>query len=126
MREERQLPCFRRSPTIWAWYLPHLDYFFPNRPVDASHPEILLDFNRCILCELCVRASDEVDGKNVFALAGRGITKHLIVNAESGRLADTDIAADDKAVRSARSVSSSASAWVSRCLSASAAMTCGR
>jgi [NiFe] hydrogenase diaphorase moiety small subunit len=75
-----------------------LDYFFPNRPVDASHPEILLDFNRCILCELCVRASDEVDGKHVFALAGRGMTKHLIVNAESGRLADTDVAATDKAV----------------------------
>jgi [NiFe] hydrogenase diaphorase moiety small subunit len=75
-----------------------LDYLFPSRPVDASHPEILLDFNRCILCELCVRASREVDGKNVFALSGRGITKHLIVNAESGRLADTDIAVDDKAM----------------------------
>lgn len=75
-----------------------LDYLFPNRPVDASHPEILLEFNRCILCELCVRASREVDGKNVFALSGRGITKHLIVNAESGRLADTDIAATDKAL----------------------------
>lgn len=75
-----------------------LDYFFPSRPVDASHPEIMLDFNRCILCELCVRASDEVDGKHVFALAGRGLTKHLIVNAESGRLADTDITVDDKAV----------------------------
>jgi [NiFe] hydrogenase diaphorase moiety small subunit len=74
-----------------------LDYLFPNRPVDASHPDILLDFNRCILCELCVRASREVDGKNVFALSGRGIDKHLIVNAESGRLADTDIAATDKA-----------------------------
>jgi len=75
-----------------------LDHFFPNRPVDASHPDILLDFNRCILCELCVRASDEVDGKHVFALAGRGLAKRLIVNAESGRLADTDIATDDKAL----------------------------
>ena len=75
-----------------------LDYLFPNRPVDASHPEILLDFNRCILCELCVRASSEVDGKHVFALSGRGITKHLIVNSESGRLADTDITVDDKAM----------------------------
>ena len=74
-----------------------LDYFFPSRPVDASHPDLLLDFNRCILCELCVRASSEVDGKHVFALAGRGLGKHLIVNAESGRLADTDIAASDKA-----------------------------
>jgi [NiFe] hydrogenase diaphorase moiety small subunit len=76
-----------------------LDYLFPNRPVDASHPDILLDFNRCILCELCVRASNEVDDKHVFALSGRGITKHLIVNAESGRLADTDIALGDKAMQ---------------------------
>jgi [NiFe] hydrogenase diaphorase moiety small subunit len=75
-----------------------LDHLFPNRPVDASHPDILLDFNRCILCELCVRASREIDGKNVFALSGRGITKHLIVNAESRRLADTDIAVTDKAM----------------------------
>ncbi len=75
-----------------------LDYFFPDRPIDASHPDILLDFNRCILCELCVRASSEVDGKNVFALSGRGIDKHLIVNAESGRLVDTNVAVTDKAV----------------------------
>ncbi len=74
------------------------DHFYPDRPVDASHPDILLDFNRCILCELCVRASSEVDGKGVFALSGRGITKHLIVNSESERLADTDIAVTDKAM----------------------------
>jgi [NiFe] hydrogenase diaphorase moiety small subunit len=71
---------------------------FPVRPVDASHPEVLLDFNRCILCELCVRASALVDKKNVFALSGRGITKHLVVNSESGRLADTTLAVDDKAM----------------------------
>jgi [NiFe] hydrogenase diaphorase moiety small subunit len=73
-------------------------YMFPVRPVDASHPDILLDFNRCVLCELCVRASREVDGKGVFAISGRGIDKHLIVNSESGRLADTDIAVTDKAM----------------------------
>jgi len=73
-------------------------HMFPVRPVDASHPDILLDFNRCVLCELCVRASREVDGKGVFAISGRGIDKHLIVNSESGRLADTDIALGDKAL----------------------------
>jgi len=73
-------------------------HMFPVRPVDASHPDILLDFNRCVLCELCVRASREVDGKGVFAIAGRGIDKHLVVNSESGRLADTDIALGDKAL----------------------------
>ena len=76
---------------------PHYDHFFPDRPVDASHPEYLLDFNRCILCSLCVRASRDVDGKNVFALAERGIKTRLIVNAESGLLADTNFSADDMA-----------------------------
>ena len=75
----------------------HYDHFFPNRPLDASHDEFLLDFNRCILCSLCVRASRDVDGKNVFALAGRGIKTRLIVNAASGRLADTGFSAGDKA-----------------------------
>ncbi|HTY02598.1 MAG TPA: 2Fe-2S iron-sulfur cluster-binding protein [Rhodocyclaceae bacterium] len=78
---------------------PHFNQFYPDRPVDSSHPEMLLDFNRCILCELCIRASAEVDKKNVFALSGRGIKKHLIVNAESGRLADTNFTADDKAAQ---------------------------
>jgi [NiFe] hydrogenase diaphorase moiety small subunit len=78
---------------------PRFPHLYPDRPVDASHPEILLDFNRCILCELCVRASAEVDRKNVFALSGRGLRKHLVVDAESGRLADTAIAPDDKAMQ---------------------------
>ena len=73
-------------------------HLYPDRPVDASHPDILLDFNRCVLCELCVRASREVDGKHVFALSGRGLDKHLIVDSESGLLADTDVAITDKAV----------------------------
>jgi [NiFe] hydrogenase diaphorase moiety small subunit len=77
---------------------PHFDHFYPDRPVDASHADLLLDFNRCILCSLCVRASRDADGKGVFALAGRGIGTRLIVNAASGRLADTNVAATDRAV----------------------------
>ena len=77
----------------------HYDHFFPSRPVDASHPDVLLDLNRCILCSLCVSASRDVDGKNVFAFSGRGIKTHLIVNAQSGRLADTDLALGDRAVQ---------------------------
>ncbi len=76
---------------------PRFRHFFPDRPVDASHPDVLLDFNRCIFCELCVRASRDIDGKSVFALTGRGIHKHLVVNAESGHLADTDFTKDDRA-----------------------------
>ena len=76
---------------------PHFEEFYPDRPVDASHDDILLDFNRCILCELCVRASRDVDGKNVFAIGGHGIATHLLVNSASGRLADTPMALEDRA-----------------------------
>jgi [NiFe] hydrogenase diaphorase moiety small subunit len=76
----------------------HFPQFFQRREVDASHPTVMLDRDRCILCELCVRASREVDGKNVFAIAGRGITAHLIVNSPSGKLADSDLETGDMAV----------------------------
>jgi [NiFe] hydrogenase diaphorase moiety small subunit len=76
---------------------PSLTYFYPPRPVDASHPDVMIDFNRCILCELCVRASRETDGKNVFSIGGRGIDSHLMVNSLSGRLVDSDLEADDRA-----------------------------
>ncbi len=76
---------------------PHFVEFYPHRPVDASHPDVLLDLNRCIQCELCVRASRDVDGKSIFALAGRGMASHIIVNSPSGRLGDTNFSAADKA-----------------------------
>lgn len=76
---------------------PHFEEFYPDRPVDASHPDILLDFNRCILCELCVKASHTVDGKDVFAIGGHGIDTRLLVNSESGKLADTSMTLDDRA-----------------------------
>ena len=76
---------------------PHFTHFFPARDVDASHPDVLLERNRCILCELCVRASRDVDGKNVFGIGGRGIRARLIVNSASGRLADTNLSVTDRA-----------------------------
>jgi [NiFe] hydrogenase diaphorase moiety small subunit len=76
---------------------PHFSHFYPARDVDASHPDMLLERNRCILCELCVRASRDVDGKNVFGIGGRGIKARLIVNAASGRLADTGFSVTDRA-----------------------------
>ncbi|OHC63281.1 MAG: NADP oxidoreductase [Rhodocyclales bacterium GWA2_65_20] len=77
---------------------PHFDMFYPDRPVDASHPDVLLDFNRCIMCALCETASREVDKKNVFAMGGRGILgRRIHINSESGRLADTDFALTDRA-----------------------------
>jgi [NiFe] hydrogenase diaphorase moiety small subunit len=44
-----------------------------------------------------VRASRDVDGKNVFGIGGRGIRARLIVNSASGRLADTNLSVTDRA-----------------------------
>lgn len=73
-------------------------HFFPRRSVDASHPDAVIDFNRCILCELCVRASREVDKKNLFSISGRGINSHLVIDSPTGKLGDSAFAATDKAM----------------------------
>ena len=76
---------------------PHFVELYPHREVDASHPDVLIDFNRCILCELCVRASRDVDHKDVFAIAGRGLDAKLIINSPTGRLGDSAFAVTDRA-----------------------------
>ena len=69
----------------------------PRRKLDASHPDLLLDRDRCIGCELCVKASSQVDQKHVFSLGGRGTRTQLVVNSEHNQLGETDMAADDRA-----------------------------
>ncbi len=75
----------------------HFPHYYPKRAMDASHPDLLIDHDRCIFCTLCVRASEECDGKNVFAVSGRGMDKRLIVNSKTGRLIDSDIDVEDLA-----------------------------
>ncbi|NND92685.1 MAG: 2Fe-2S iron-sulfur cluster binding domain-containing protein [Granulosicoccus sp.] len=74
---------------------PRFEEFYPDRPLDASHPDTWIDFDRCILCKLCVRASTEIDHKNVFAIGGHGIDTHLVVDSPSGKLVDSRFSADD-------------------------------
>jgi len=71
-------------------------YLEPCRAVDASHPDIALDTNRCISCGRCIRASQDVDGKGIFGYVGRGIDRHVAVNAED--LSHTDAEVTDFAI----------------------------
>ncbi|WP_297835412.1 2Fe-2S iron-sulfur cluster-binding protein [uncultured Roseibium sp.] len=71
-------------------------YLEPCRALDASHPDIALDTNRCISCGRCIRASQDVDGKGIFGYVGRGIHRRVAVNGEN--LADTDAAVTDHAI----------------------------
>ena len=63
---------------------PRFPYLFPKRELDASHPDIFIDRNRCILCARCVRASRDLDGKGVLRVRRpRPRTKRIAVNAEA-------------------------------------------
>lgn len=76
---------------------PTLPYLWPQRELDATHPDIFIDRNRCVLCSRCIRASRTVDGKSVFGFKGRGI--HERINVDAKHLDETTIAAVDKAVQ---------------------------
>ncbi len=76
---------------------PRYEYLWPTREVDASHPDVMLDRNRCILCARCVRTSRDVDGKYAFGFVGRGPEKRIAVNPGC-RLVDTDLDLTDQAV----------------------------
>lgn len=71
-------------------------YLQPVRSLDASHPDVALDTNRCIRCGRCIRASRDVDGKGVFGYIGRGIHRSVAVNGDN--LADTNCSIKDVAV----------------------------
>jgi len=78
---------------------PQHPFQFPAKDVDASHPDVMLDHNRCIMCARCVRASQELDGKNVFQSIGRGFERKIGVNGRRA-LGDTDMSVDDRAADS--------------------------
>ncbi len=85
-----------------AYYLgmqdSHFPHQFPLRQRDSSHPDVNMDRDRCIRCETCVRASRDLDGKNVFGILGRGLNSKISVNSPSGLLEGSDVAATDMAV----------------------------
>lgn len=49
-------------------------------PVDASHPFIIIEHNRCILCRRCVRACGELVGNFTLGIEERGANSKLIAD----------------------------------------------
>jgi formate dehydrogenase alpha subunit len=62
-------PAQRQFPSLWK----SLGY-----PVDDSSPVLTYDASKCIKCFRCIKACDEVQGKNVLSFADRGITSYII------------------------------------------------
>ena len=95
---EKSGGCTLQSVAEYCGLLsPSLTFQYPDKKVDASHADYLLDLNRCILCELCVRASNDVDKKSVFAISGRGMDARLVVNSIDGKLVNSTFEKTDRA-----------------------------
>ena len=77
---------------------PRFPYMFPQRLLDATHPKIFIDSNRCIQCGRCVRAARELDGKNILGFIGRGPSLQIKASSSTG-LAAVDIKPDDHCVK---------------------------
>ncbi len=48
--------------------------------VDASHPDFILDNNRCILCRRCVRTCSELVGNSTLGFEERGSANFLVAD----------------------------------------------
>lgn len=51
---------------------PRFPFQFSRRDIEASHPRLIKDHNRCILCKRCIRAVKDEEGRSIFAFARRG------------------------------------------------------
>lgn len=74
---ELQNAAYYQGMTHWEYQPAWLDF-----PLDASHPDIAIDHNRCILCRRCVRACDELAGNRTLGMAQRGT--HTMLTADHG------------------------------------------
>jgi [NiFe] hydrogenase diaphorase moiety small subunit len=64
---ELQALAYRYRITV-----PRFHYQFNVRDVDATHPLIIKDHNRCIQCKRCIRAIKDEEGRDIFAFKKRG------------------------------------------------------
>jgi len=46
------------------------------------NPFVFTDFNKCILCTRCVRACEQVQGRNVWGVAYRGFSDRIVAGAD--------------------------------------------
>lgn len=59
----------RRFPSVWK----KMGY-----PVDDSSPVLDYDGTKCIKCFRCIKACDEIQGKNVLSFAQKGIKSYIV------------------------------------------------
>ncbi len=53
-------------------------YLYQECKLDASHPFLVMDHNRCVMCTRCVRVCDEVEGAHHWDVMGRGVASRIV------------------------------------------------
>jgi bidirectional [NiFe] hydrogenase diaphorase subunit len=59
-----------------------MPYLHPTLPFDASHERFVLDHDRCLLCQRCVRVCDEIEGAHTWDVRGRGVESRVIIDLD--------------------------------------------
>jgi bidirectional [NiFe] hydrogenase diaphorase subunit len=59
-----------------------MPYLHPKLPFDASHERFVLDHDRCLLCQRCVRVCDEIEGAHTWDVRGRGVDSRVIIDLD--------------------------------------------
>jgi formate dehydrogenase major subunit len=72
---ELQNAAYGEGMTHWA-----LQPNWTPFPMDASHPYIIMENNRCILCRRCVRACGELIGNYTLGFEERGASSLLVAD----------------------------------------------
>ncbi|MBN1159005.1 MAG: (2Fe-2S)-binding protein [Bacteroidales bacterium] len=72
--------------------VPRFPFQFPLRRIDASHPKIIKDQNRCILCKRCIRAIRDEEGRSVFAYRRRSSRVEVVVDPKLGKQLTDELA----------------------------------
>ncbi len=71
---------------------PRFPYQFNERDVDASHPKIVHDRNRCILCKRCVRLVTDEQGRQAFTFRRRGHNVAVVLDKHLGETMTDEMA----------------------------------
>ncbi|MEX2602979.1 MAG: 2Fe-2S iron-sulfur cluster-binding protein [Gracilimonas sp.] len=67
---------------LYQMDVPRYPYQFPRRSIDSSHPKILKDHNRCILCKRCIRGIKDENGKSIFTFLNRGHKTKIYIDPD--------------------------------------------
>ena len=71
---------------------PRFPYQFKDLQIDASHPKIIKDQNRCIKCKRCIRTIKDSKGRNIFAYKKRGENVQVVVDPVLAHELDDELA----------------------------------